>query len=107
MLLPLPVGSQRLQPPAPVLAFGVDDVVGDPLRDRRRIPLRGEPEQEPTFLLTILRRQADVGGLAARLRTAPLHLADQLLTLDQVCATAERIDGLALPQVRRGPRWPS
>lgn len=37
-----------------------------------------------------------VGGVAARLRAAPLHLADQLTTLDQVRAAAERIEGLAL-----------
>ncbi|MDT0267542.1 type II toxin-antitoxin system prevent-host-death family antitoxin [Streptomyces sp. DSM 44915] len=37
-----------------------------------------------------------VSEVAARLRTAPLHLADHLSTLDQVRAAAERIDGLAL-----------
>ncbi|WP_165953874.1 type II toxin-antitoxin system prevent-host-death family antitoxin [Streptomyces sp. 8K308] len=37
-----------------------------------------------------------VGEVAARLRTAPLHLADHLLTLEQVRTAAQAIDGLAL-----------
>ncbi len=42
--LTLPVPEGGLQAPAPVVTFGVDDLVGDPLCDQRRVPGGREPE---------------------------------------------------------------
>ncbi|CAL9327335.1 hypothetical protein SUDANB51_08143 (plasmid) [Streptomyces sp. enrichment culture] len=55
----------------PVLAFGVDHVEADPVRDHHRIPGGGKTQQQPGFFLALFWRDTDVHG---RLRHVLLRL---------------------------------